>query len=66
MESEAGDSDRGDADLGELQPLRHQGLVVAVGELAAEAGQEEERRDERRAGERDQGLGIGARRPGTG
>ena len=61
MESKAGDSDRGDGDLGELEPLRHQGLVVAVGELAAEPGQEEERRDQGRAGERDQGFGIGAR-----
>ena len=61
MESEAGDSDRGDGDLGELEPLRHQGLVVAVGELAAEAGQEKERGDQRRASERDQGFGIGAR-----
>ena len=52
---------RGDADLGEFQPLRHQRLVVAVGEFAAEAGEEEERRDQRRAGKRDQRLGI--RRP---
>ena len=66
MESEAGDSDRGDGDLGELEPLRHQGLVVAVGELAAEPGQEEERGDQRRASERDQGLGTRRPPPGTG
>ena len=58
MEGEAGDSDRGDGDLGELEPLRHQGLVVAVGELAAERGKEEVGRDEDRRGERDERLGI--------
>ena len=50
------DRDDGDADLGELQPLRHHRLVVAVGELAAERGQKEIRRDEDRGGERDQRL----------
>ena len=39
---------RDDADLGELQPLRDDGLVVAVGHLAAERRQEEIRRDEHR------------------
>ena len=38
--------ERRDADLDELQPLRDHRLVEAVGDLAAEAGQEEERRDE--------------------
>ena len=54
MRDEAGDGDQRDADLGELEPLRHQRLVVAVGQLAAEPGQEEVRRDEHRRGERDQ------------
>ena len=44
----------GDADLGELEALRHHRLVVAVGELAAERGKEEVGRDEDRGGERDQ------------
>ena len=48
----------GDRDLGELQPLRHERLVVAVGDLAAERRQDEERKDEDRAGKRDQGLGT--------
>ena len=43
-EPEADDRDRGDRDLGELDALRHQRLVEAVGHLAAEPGQEEERR----------------------
>ena len=45
---EADDRQEGDADLDELQPLRHPGLVEAVGDLAAERRQEEERRDEHR------------------
>ena len=52
----------GDADLGELQPLRHHRLVVAVGHLAAERRQEEVRRDEHRGRERDQRLGVPSRR----
>ena len=56
----------GDADLDELEPLRDQGLVVAVGEFAAEPGQEEERHDQGRAGERDQGPRIVAADTGTG
>ncbi len=32
MEAEAEHRDQRDADLGQLEPLRHQGLVVAVGE----------------------------------
>ena len=56
----------GDADLGELEPLRHHRLVVAVGELAAERGEEEVGRDEDRGGERDQRLGVARRRCGTG
>ena len=56
---EADDRDDRDADLGELEPLRHHRLVVAVGELAAERRQEEVRRDEDRGRERDQRLGPG-------
>ena len=41
----------------ELQPLRHDRLVVAVGDLAAERRQEEIRRDEHRRRERDEGFG---------
>ena len=37
------DGEAGGADLGELQPPRQDGLVVAVGKLAADAGEEEER-----------------------
>src|SRR6185503_797385 len=55
----ADDGDGGDEDLGELQPLRHARLVVAVGEFAAERRQEKERRDEYRARQRDQRLGVG-------
>ena len=54
---EADDRDDRDADLGELQPLRDHGLVVAVGDLAAERRQEEIRRDEHRRRERDQRFG---------
>ena len=50
----------GDADLDELQPLGHPGLVEAVGDLAAERRQEEERRDEDRSGQRDQHLRMRA------
>ena len=39
MQPEAGDRDGGDADLDQLQSLRHQRLVEAVGDLAAERGQ---------------------------
>ena len=46
---EADHREQRDADLGELEPLRHPGLVEAVGDLAAERRQEEERRDEDRA-----------------
>ena len=62
VQREAGDGERGGADLGELQPLRDDRLVEAVGELAAEAREEEERRDEDGAGERDQRLGVRRRR----
>src|SRR5208282_6018083 len=61
MEGETRDGERGDADLRELQALRHERLVVAVGELAAESREKEERRDQRRAGKRDQCFRVGAR-----
>ena len=60
MKGKAGDREQRGADLGELDALGDQGLVVAVGKLAAEPGQKEERRDQRRAGERDQRRRIGA------
>ena len=42
MDGEAADRDRGDADLQQLQAPRDRRLVVAVGQLAAEAGEKEE------------------------
>ena len=60
MKGKAGDGERGGADLGELDALRDPRFVVAVGEFAAEPRQEEERRDDGGAGERNQDLGIGA------
>ena len=46
VQPEADDGERRDRDLDKLQPLRHDRLVEAVGDLAAEPGEEEERRDE--------------------
>ena len=47
-----------DADLGKLQPLRHDRLVVAVGDLAAEARKDRKYgRMKTAAAERDQGFG---------
>ena len=60
MEGKAGDGEHRGANLEELDALRDQGLVVAVGKLAAESGQKEKWRDQRRAGERDQRRRIGA------
>ncbi len=60
VKREAGHGDHGGADLGELDALRDEGFVVTVGQFAAEPGEEEERRDQRRAGERNQHRGIGA------
>ena len=56
--TEAEHRDRGDADLDELQALRHHRLVVAVGDLTAERRQEEEGRDEDRARKRDQRFAL--------
>ena len=49
VQQEADHREERDADLDELEPLRHQRLVEAVGDLAAERRQEEERCDEHRA-----------------
>ena len=57
----AGDRDTRDRDLDELDALRHDRLVEAVRHLAPEAGEEEERADEDRGGERDERAGIGDR-----
>ena len=52
--------EHGNADLHELDALRHPGFVVAVGELTAEPRQKEVRRDEDRGSELNQNSGIGA------
>ncbi len=49
MQRKAEHRDERDADLGELEALRDQRLVVAVGDLAAERREEEVRRDENRS-----------------
>ena len=61
MEGETCYGERGNADLGELQALRHERLVVAVGEFAAESRKKEERRNQRCAGQRDQCFRVGTR-----
>src|SRR5208282_3257033 len=53
--------ERGNADLDKLQTPRHERLVEAVGEFAAEPREKEERRDQRRAGQRDQSSRVRAR-----
>ena len=52
-EDEARRRDHLDADLGELEPPRDQGLVVRIGDLAAERGQGDRGQDERHRGEQD-------------
>src|SRR5205814_540709 len=52
--------DRG-ADLGQLDTLGDERLIVAVRQLAAESGQKEKRRDQGGARNRDQDRRIGAR-----
>ena len=54
MIGKARNRDAAHRDLGELEAARHHGLVEPVGQLAAEAGQKEERRNERRGRKRDQ------------
>ena len=60
MQAEAHDGDDRDADLGKFEPLRHLGLVVAVGKFAAERRQKKVGRDEDRGGERNQRLRVRA------
>ncbi len=57
---ETDDGDERHADLGELEPPRHDRLVVAVGKLAAQGRQEEVRRDENGGRQRDQRFSLGA------
>src|SRR5208337_3786859 len=47
-------------DLGKFEPLRHGCLVVTIGKLSAERGEEEIRRDEDCGGQRDQCFGVRA------
>ena len=64
MKGEARDRHGRGADLGEFQALRYQRLVVAVGDLTADAGEKEEGDDEERARQRHQHAGV--RRVGAG
>ncbi len=57
-EPEARRGDHLDAEFRNLQPPRDPGLVVAVGELAAEARQQDRRQDEDRQRQRDQGPAL--------
>ncbi len=59
-EQEADDGEQGCRDLDELQALRHESLVVAVGPLAAEPGQEQGRGHEEGACHRDQDVARAA------
>ena len=59
MKREADHGQRGDGDLEQLDAPRHNGLVVAVGEFAAEAGQKEERAMSAAPASCDQGAGFG-------
>ena len=61
MQEEADRGQARDGDLRQLDPLGHVGLVEAVGQLAAERREDEERRDEDDAGQRDQHPGVAAR-----
>ena len=60
VDGEAHHRQHGNGDLEQLQALRHQSFVVAVGKFAAEARKQKERKDQRCAGKRDQCPGIGA------
>src|SRR5262249_22553862 len=57
-EPEASNGNERHADLAQLEVLRDHGLVVAVGELAAERRQEKVGRDEDGGGERDQRFPV--------
>ena len=63
MKREADHRQHGDGDLEQLQSARHNGFVETVGDLAANAGQKEERECQRRGCELDQGAGLGLAEP---
>ena len=58
VDGEAGYRNGGNADLGQFQTPRYQRLVVTIGEFAAEAGKQKERKDQSRAGKRNQRFRI--------
>src|SRR6516225_10001093 len=58
VQLEPGDGDARRADFGELQPSRHQRLVEAISELAAEGRQQKKRRDKNAARQCHQRLGC--------
>src|SRR5687767_6627698 len=58
LQREAQRREAGREDLGELQAPGEERLVMLVGELAAEPRQQEERRDEDRAGQGDERGGV--------
>ena len=57
-QQETGGGQTGDENLDEFQPLRDARLVVAVGDLAAEAGEHEIGRDQDAARQRDQRAAV--------
>src|SRR5205823_8653509 len=61
VKGKSGDRDDRGADLGQLDTLGDERLIVAVRQLAAESGQKEKRRDQGGARNRDQDRRIGAR-----
>ena len=65
MEGEARHRERGNTDLDKLQALRHEGLVVAVGEFAPEPREKEEWSNQCCAGKRDQCFRVRRPRSGT-
>ena len=58
LEDEARHRNQSGDTFSQLQALRDHRLVVAVGQLAAEAGQDEKGQDEHRARQSDQGFRI--------
>ncbi len=56
LQPEAGDGERSGGEFRQFQPLRDARLVKPVGQLSAEAGDEEEGQDEHAAGQRHQRL----------
>ncbi len=63
VKPEADHGQDGDGDLEQLQSAGHNGLVEAVGDLAAKTGEEKEREGERRGRELDQRAGFGLAEP---